>query len=580
LLYGNKKYQYANALAALLLSLLSCAGTAQTVQTGESEEQRRRARAEAAERERLLNAPKVELQGAAAAPDSLALPTESPCFAIDGFVLRVPEQLPAAARAAGASALPQDPFRFAQDYLAQYAGACIGKDGLNLIVKRLTALILAKGYSTTRLGIPAQDLSSRTLTLTLVPGLIHAIRFSSPAAAANWQNAFPTGPGRLLNLRDLEQGLEQMKRVPTQDVAMEIVPGDLPGESDVVIEVKRVKPWKLTVSLDDSGAKGTGKLQAGANLAWDNALGLNDLFNIGLNTDLERQGEQRGTTGGNVYYALPYGYWTFSVAASTYSYHQQIAGLFQTFVSSGKSRNLEFTVQQLVFRDQFQKHSWQFKVGKRWSRSYIDDSELEVQRRNTTFAELAWVHTRYIGDAQLNLTLANRWGVSWFNGQPDLEPRQPDAPTYRYTLQTLDASLYAPFKLGGQAFAYIGALRAQTTHSTLFLSDQFSIGNRYTVRGFDGEQTLAAERGVYLRNEIEMPLGQSRQALYVGLDAGRVFGPGAQTLLGDKMVGAAVGLRGSAAGLRYDMFAGWALVKPDGLKTATPSAGFSLSYQY
>jgi hemolysin activation/secretion protein len=248
--------------------------------------------------------------------------------------------------------------------------------------------------------------------------------------------------------------------------------------------------------------------------------------------------------------------------------------------TTSKSRSLEFTTQQLFYRDQYQKHSWQFKVGKRWSHSYVDDTELEVQRRNTTFAELAWVHTRYIGDAQLNLTLANRWGVSWFNGQPDLEPRTLDAPTYRYTLQTIDASLYAPFKLMGQSFNYIGALRAQATRSALFQSEQFSIGNRYTVRGFDGEQTLAAERGFYMRNELEMPVGQSGQALYLGLDAGRVFGPSAQYLLGNKMAGAAVGARGRVAGLRYDAFVGWALVKPAGLSSATPAAGFSLSYQY
>jgi len=579
--YQNKKFFYGKCFASfLLIGTVHLSAAAQTVQTSESEEQRRRARAEAAERERLARAPKVELQTSGTAPDSLALPTESPCFAIEHFTLHVPEQLPAPMRALGASGLSQDPFRFAQEYLEQYAGACIGKEGLNLIVKRLTALILSKGYSTTRLGIPAQDLSSGTLTLILVPGVIHAIRFADPSLSGTWKNAFPTGPGQLLNLHDIEQGLEQMKRVPSQEVDMEIVPGDLPGESDVVITVKRVKPWKVTISLDDSGAKGTGKLQTGMNAALDNALGANDLFNFGVNTDADRKGEQRGTTGGNAYYAIPYGYWTFSVYASSYDYHQQIAGLYQTFVSSGKSRSLEFTTQQLFYRDQYQKHSWQFKVGKRWSHSYVDDTELEVQRRNTTFAELAWVHTRYIGDAQLNLTLANRWGVSWFNGQPDLEPRLPDAPTYRYTLQTLDASLYAPFKLFGQSFNYIGAVRAQATRSALFQSEQFSIGNRYTVRGFDGEQTLAAERGFYVRNELEMPLAQSKQALYVGLDAGRVFGPSAQYLLGDKMVGAAAGVRGGVAGLRYDAFLSWALVKPDGLKTATPAAGFSVSYQY
>ncbi|WP_268907111.1 POTRA domain-containing protein, partial [Collimonas silvisoli] len=236
-----------------------------SVQTPSSEEQRRRNQADLQERQRQLQAPNVSLEDKAVAEalDGLSLPSESPCFPIHQFVLDVPSQLPPAIRAAGASDLPFDHFRFAQDYLRQYNGACIGKAGLDLIVKRLTNLMLKRGYSTTRLGIPEQDLSSGVLKLVLVPGVIRAIRFADPSLYGTWRNAFPTGPGNLLNLRDLEQGLEQMKRIPSQDVSMEIVPGEMPGESDVVITVKRGKPWKLTGTLDDSGAKGTGKLQAG-----------------------------------------------------------------------------------------------------------------------------------------------------------------------------------------------------------------------------------------------------------------------------------------------------------------------------
>ena len=516
--------------------------------------------------------------------DSLALPTESPCFAIHQFILDVPAQLSPAIRAAGASDLPFDHFRFAQNYLRRYDGACVGKSGLDLIVKRLTALILSKGYSTTRIGIPGQDIAGGTLKLVLVPGVIRAIRFSDPTLYGTWKTAFPTGPGKLLNLRDLEQGLEQMKRIPSQDVDMQIVPGETPGESDVVISVKRSKPWKLTGTLDDSGAKGTGKLQAGLNLAVDNPLGLNDLFNIGITTDADRKAGQRGTTGNNVYYAVPAGYWNFAVSGSTYDYHQAVAQLNQTFISSGKSRNLELKISQLFQRDQSQKNSWQFKVGKRWSHAYVEDTEIAAQDRNTTFAELAWVHTHYFGNAQLDLTLANRWGVSWFNGQTYaknvLGQEDPSTNNLHYTLQTIDATLSVPFKIASQSLTYVGTFRGQTSRSPLYLTDQFSIGNRYTVRGFDGELTLAGERGFYLRNELNIPIANSGQSAYVGLDVGKVYGPSVQNLLGDKLAGAAIGLRGGLFGLSYDVFSSWALYKPQGFSTAMPAVGFNLSYQY
>ncbi|MEM4987501.1 ShlB/FhaC/HecB family hemolysin secretion/activation protein [Collimonas sp. H4R21] len=585
------------SLALLLVGAMPIAH-AQSVQTPDSEEQRRRSQAEAQERQRQLQAPNVNLQSAAPVEeiDSLALPTESPCFTIHQFVLDVPAQLSPAIRAAGASDLPFDHFRFAQDYLRRYDGACVGKNGLDLIVKRLTALILSKGYSTTRIGIPGQDIAGGVLKLVLVPGVIRAIRFSDPTLYDTWKTAFPTGPGKLLNLRDLEQGLEQMKRIPSQDVDMQIFPGETPGESDVVISVKRSKPWKLTGTLDDSGAKGTGKLQAGLNLAVDNPLGLNDLFNIGVTTDADRKAGQRGTTGNNVYYALPVGYWNFAVSGSTYDYHQEVAGANQTFVSSGKSRNLELKIAQLFQRDQVQKNSWQFKVGKRWSHSYVDDTEIAAQDRNTTFAELAWVHTHYFGSAQLDLTLVNRWGVSWFNGQTYakdiLGQEDPSTNNLHYTLQTIDATLSVPFKIANQSLTYIGTFRGQLTRSQLNLTDQFSIGNRYTVRGFDGELTLAAERGFYLRNELNLPIVNSGQSAYVGLDYGKVYGPSVrgwpktadrpanQGLLGNKLAGATLGLRGGLFGLSYDVFSSWALYKPQGFGTAMPAVGFNLSYQY
>ncbi|AEK61564.1 ShlB/FhaC/HecB family hemolysin secretion/activation protein [Collimonas fungivorans] len=557
-----------------------------SVQTPSSEEQRRRSQGELQERQRLLQAPNVSLEDKAAAEalEGLSLPSETPCFAIHQFVLEVPPQLSAASRAAGASDLPFDHFRFAQDYLRKYDGACVGKSGLNLIVKRLTSQILARGYSTTRIGIPGQDIAGGVLKLVLVPGVIRTIRLSDPNLYGTWRSAFPTGPGELLNLRDLEQGLEQMKRIPSQDVDMQIVPGEIPGESDVVIEVKRSKPWKFTGTLDDSGAKGTGKLQAGLNFALDNPLGLNDMFNIGLSTDADRKAGQRGTSGNNVYYAVPAGYWNFAVSGSTYDYHQEVAGANQTFVSSGKSRNLELKVTQLFQRDQAQKNSWQFRVGKRWNHAYVEDTEIAVQERNTTFAELAWVHTHYIGSAQLDFTFANKWGVNWFNGQTYAKNLlgQEDSSTnnLHYTLQTVDATLSLPFHIASQPLTYIGTFRGQATRSPLYLADQLSFGNRYTVRGFDGELTLAGERGFYVRNELNLPIASSGQSAYLGLDYGQVYGPSVANLLGNKLAGATVGLRGGLFGLSYDLFSSWALVKPQGFNTATPAVGFSLSYQY
>ena len=480
---------------------------------------------------------------------------------------------------AGASVLPQDPFHDALAYLQRHENQCLGADAISELGRRVNRRILAEGYSTTRVSVPEQDLASQTLTFMLIPGVIRAFRFSEPGGA-HWQSAFPSRPGDLLNLRELEQGLEQMKRVPGQEVEIEIVPGNSTGESDVVIHMKREKRWRVIATADDSGARATGKLQAGLNVALDNALGLNDLFSAGASKDGEHDDASHGTGGAHLSYALPYGYWNLALSASRYRYHQKVAGNNETFMSSGRSRELELKVQRLFQRDQSQKNSLQFRLAKRWSAAYIDDTEIMVQRRHATVAELAWLHRHYLGAAQLDLTLASRWGVSWFNGQGNEPGRERDAPAFRYSLQTLDATLTTPFSLAGQPLVHSATLRAQATRSALYLADQFSIGGRYTVRGFDGESMLAAERGYFLRNDIELPLGSSGQSLYAGLDYGQLFGPSVRRLPGSRLAGAALGVRGSAHGLSYDFYTGWALHKPAGYATRNPVFGFNLSYQF
>lgn len=551
------------------------------VDTTDSEELRNRAIQQAQERERQQQAPNVNLQGVVPEAQPFQLPAaETPCFTVNTFVLELPSQLSPAAQRYGASTSLLDPFHFAQKFLDQYKGKCVGREGINILVKGVTTKILERGYSTTRVAIPEQDMLSGTLKLTLIPGIIHELRFADAGTAGTWKNAFPTSAGKLLNLRDLEQGLEQMKRVTSQDVSMQIVPAGNLGESDVIISVRRSKPWNATINLDDSGIKATGKTQAGLQTGWDNLLGINDLFNIGTSTDADRNNYMRGTSGNNFSYSVPFGYWTSSVSANEFAYHQRIMGIAQSFVSSGKMENLDAKVSYLFNRDQFSKSSLQFRTGRYFSHSYIDDTEVLVQKRDTTFAEIALIHKHYIGQAQIDATLACRKGTPWFGAQSDPANLPGASPRYNYTLETLDAMLTMPFQLNERQLSYSATFRAQNTNTALYAENWFSIGNRWTVRGFDGEYPMSAEKGFFLRNEIGIPIADTAQSAYVGLDFGAVYGNNTATLLGNKLAGLVGGLRGNLVqGMMYEVFAGFSLYKPQYYPTDVPAAGFSLMYQ-
>ncbi|MFC0399341.1 ShlB/FhaC/HecB family hemolysin secretion/activation protein [Paraburkholderia rhizosphaerae] len=580
-----KRLQLARLCGVLFAASCAHIAHAQVPDTLGEQEQRRRAQEQAIERERTLQAPNVELQPTARAEiDDGKVPAETPCFNIDELTLEVPSGLSEIVKAAGARALSPNPLfpgelTFASDYLQRYRGQCVGREGLNLIVHRVMARIIERGYSTTRVVIPSQDLSTGRLKLELIPGVISDIRFADASTYGTWRNAFPTRAGDLLNLRNLEQGLEQMKRVPNQDVDMQIVPGPSTGESDVVIAVKRQKPWSLALGVDDSGLKSTGQLQGNVSLTIDNPLGLSDLLNIGYNHDLNGHTNRYGTHGSSAYYSIPWGNWTFTATASQYDYHQQIAGAFSTLVSSGNSETFDVKTEYQFFRNQVQKNMLEFRVGKRYSEAFIDGTEIGVQHRDNTYAEIGWEHKHYFGAAQFDSTIAYRWGVPWFGAQPDLPGVAQGAPTSYYQMETLDATLSVPFAIAGFPFRYTGTVRAQNTPDVLFPTEYISIGSRYTVRGFDGNTMLAAEKGVFMRNDLEMPISRLGLALYVGIDAGEVFGPSATNLLGRRLAGAVVGVRGGAfQHVSYDVFIGGPLYQPAGFPNHWPVAGFSVSF--
>lgn len=220
---------------------------------------------------------------------------------------------------------------------------------------------------------------------------------------------------------------------------------------------------------------------------------------------------------------------------------------------------------------------------------------MELQARNNTFFEAGLTDRHYFGNAQFDGTFGFRQGIGAFGARSDprlpydpeiapTDPTKPADPTYRFHMAVMDLNLSVPFAVGEQSLRYVGTVHGQYTGNQLYYLDDLSIGSRYTVRGFDGEQMLAAERGFYWRNELQASIGKTGQSLYAGLDYGRVFGPNTAFLAGTQLAGAVIGIRGGVpskiAGFSYDLFAGTPIYKPAGFETSRVTVGFQMTAQF
>jgi hemolysin activation/secretion protein len=349
-----------------------------------------------------------------------------------------------------------------------------------------------------------------------------------------------------------------------------------------VVRWRQGLPLRIALSADDGGADSTGQYQGRVTLSYDHGLALNDLLYASLDHDLGGGDPgRRGTRGHTVHYSVPYGYWLLGLTSGRHAYHQSVAGANDAIVYRGESEDGEIALARVLYRDARRKTGLAAKALARRSRNFIDDTEVEVQRRRTGGWELSLSHREFIGRSVVDANVAYRRGTGAFGAMPAPEEAFGEGSSrFRiagaHVSATVPASFEAPW--GEQPVRYGGALRAQWHYTPLVPQDRFSIGGRYSVRGFDGESSLVAERGWWWRNELAFGIGASGHEAWLGLDHGTVGGPSAERLVGTRLTGAAFGLRGARRGLSYECFVGWPVRKPAGFETANVTAGFSLNW--
>ncbi|MCS4511845.1 ShlB/FhaC/HecB family hemolysin secretion/activation protein [Xylophilus ampelinus] len=483
--------------------------------------------------------------------------------------------------------------------------SCLGVEGIRRLVSSLDQHLLSRGFATSKISLPEQNLASGHLLLRLHAGRIDTLEMraaargegTDPAVLLRGRNAFPIAPGKLLNIRDVEQGVEQARRLPSTTVAVRLEPGGPPDTSQVVVEGNvptLAERLRGGITVDNSGTAVLGRTQLAGNLALDNPLGLSDLVGISVNSNGEQLSSAHRSQSAAAYYSIPWGYDTFTVSGSQSRFAQYVQGTTARFLSSGTSATAEARWHHVAWRSASAKVGVQAAVSMRHARSYLDDTEVLVQRRRTTAFELGLTYKQLWAQSVFDGELALRRGVGWGKAQEDLVGAREGGPTLRPRVATFAASLATSFAApsipgpttasgGPRNLQHTLAVRGQYSPDTTLSIDQIAIGGRGTVRGFTGDTVLLAEKGFYIRNELSgaLPALWSASLEWFGaIDFGRVAGPSAALLPGRRLTGAAVGARGRARFLVFELALGVPVRRPAGFRGRSLVPTFSLSYLF
>lgn len=446
-----------------------------------------------------------------------------------------------------------------------FQARCLGVKEIESLLSELTRVYINRGMIATRAYVPAQDLSKGALEILVVEGQVKGIELEpakgepGPAASMRLGNLFPGVIGKPLNLRDIEQGLDQINRLASNNASMDIRPGGAPGESVVAIQNSPTKRWHGNFAADNQGTESTGREQAALTASVDDLLDLNEYISVTRRQAVpDFDGE--GSSSENYSFNMPYGYALLSLGHSDSRYESTVtlpSGLDEQ--SAGDSRTDFARLDHVAWRDQSSRLNLSAMLTRKEFNNYFAGQLLEVASRKLAVADLGINFSTELLGGFVNLDLGYSRGLNELDALSDAHNLPGYAPRAQFNKYTYGLSYSHPFKLLGRNGLVSSALVGQHAEDALYGSEQISIGGIYSVRGFYNS-SMAGDDGYYLRNEVSLqqPLGElfgfsTTLKPYLALDGGKVQSIAADTPEGT-LVGGAAGVTLTAGSLLIDTF--------------------------
>ena len=468
-------------------------------------------------------------------------------------------------------------------------GSCLGKNSINTIYDAFYNEILKSGFITTTINLPSQNLKGKTLKFEIIPGKIDGISLNDKNSIKNRASIFTSfginKKGDILNLRDIEQALEVLQNASSGNVSFKLIPSNKENYSDIKITKEEKLPLNLSLSFDNLGSRATGKYQGGVNLNVLNLMGFNEIWYSSYSKNIFKADKQsvendtkRGKTD-NIYYGITIPYKRFSLDFNEYRYNydQAIPGAFGVYKYSGKSKRRNLTLNYLYHRDQISKNSIFFRLWEKENKNYIEDYELDNQRKKTAGYEIGLSSQIFIENGHVVFGATYKKGTG---ARGALRAPQEDYNdgTNRFGIISVDFNFNKSSSI--VPLTYDFKFHGMWNNRPLTMQERLNIGGYYTVRGFDGEMSLVGDRGYYIRNTLEYGISNNH-FMYAAFDFGKVSGKSSNYMTDNTLVGYGIGLKGYfKRKLQYDIFLGFPLNKPEFFETDKNVLNFNLTYNF
>nr|WP_231984769.1 ShlB/FhaC/HecB family hemolysin secretion/activation protein [Pseudomonas libanensis] len=435
-------------------------------------------------------------------------------------------------------------------HIEPYVAPCMGVTQINRLLAQITRLYVEAGYIASRPYLISAPSAGHPLDIHVEEGYLEAIELADQSLPVSLGAAFPGMLGKPLNLRDLEQGLDQLNRLRSVDLTADIAPGSQAGASRIILRSRSsASRWALGLGLDNLGSAGTGRDRNALSLSLDNPLQLGDSLNLSFSDTLNHGPRYSRST--SLFYSIPYGYWTYSLFASHAEYRSPFKLSRTTLYNSGRTDQVSLRSDRVLWRDQGHQLSANLQLAYKDVDSYLQKAHLDIQSPTLTVAE-AGLNLFWLNSAVWNLDVNYAQGLTWFGADRDANQVQKNRPKAQFHKYRANLSQWRNGQWSAQPWQWQSQLSVQYSPDTLPAIEQLLVTDDSAVRGYRDNSSSGAIGAVW-RNTLRLPLNSDLPVKItprLGLDNGWVKREhGAQS---QRLSGASAGLNLSWKNVQLD----------------------------
>ena len=152
---------------------------------------------------------------------------------------------------------------------------------LNNLADEISAFYASEGYLLARAFIPKQEIKDYTAVITIFEGRINkvVVQGNEKVSKESIKKRMRVVQNKLaIKEQTLERVLLELNEIMGVEATTVLQQGEVPGTSDLVLNITESKPYTVSFDSDNFGSRYTGPDRAGLSMTYANIFGLGDQF--------------------------------------------------------------------------------------------------------------------------------------------------------------------------------------------------------------------------------------------------------------------------------------------------------------